>query len=826
MTAALTRTDVVVEPLPDRGESHRAADVLRLIIASSVFLAAALLSALAHTGVSKTERSLLESVVTLPAGLRDLLTGIAQLVLILVPVGILVVALVRRRFGLFGRFILTAAVATVTAYVFSHLVFQNSHPASWHQLLYGRGGIFDTTFPPVDWLCGAIALVMVASPELPQRWRMALWWTIGTAAVVEVMTGGFLPVDAVAAGALGITVGSAALAVFGAPSNRPEAAEIVDALQECGVDVCSLKEEVPARGDPAFFVATTREGAALSVRVLAGDDESRSRLARMSRWLLLRNPQDGRISTDVEAAAEHELLAMVTAARAGARVPEPVVAYPVGGRHGHRGSLVAWMAVDGRRMDVLTAEQISDATLHDLWSSVAQLRAHHLAHRALRTEHIVVDDSGNAWLTGFGQGELGAPDALLDNDVAELLTSLALQVGVDRAVSSAIDGLGAETVAHASSYLQPLALLGVTGAKAYEFDRARRVRLTGRDRARTLRPGQRPELVRDLRTAVEKATAMPPAARERLSRFTWKNTTALLGAFVVLHLVLPQLANFPAAIDALRTADWWWVLAALPAIFIAQAFSTLLQLGAIPARLPFGPTYVVQFGGSFLNKVTPANVGGMALNFRYLQKTGVDAGAATGSVGLQSIAGYLASFILLGGFLAATGRSTSVHLGFHSRQLEFLLITVLLVACALFGLTPWGRKYFHDKVWGFLKSAGSTIAEVAKSPSHVVAVIVGAFGGPLVQITALAMCIHAVGGTLPFVQVGAIYMGAKLLAGAAPVPGGLGALETALIGGLSALGMPVGPAASAVLIYRLLTYWLGLPIGWVGLKIAESRGYV
>ena len=59
-----------------------------------------------------------------------------------------------------------------------------------------------------------------------------------------------------------------------------------------------------------------------------------------------------------------------------------------------------------------------------------------------------------------------------------------------------------------------------------------------------------------------------------------------------------------------------------------------------------------------------------------------------------------------------------------------------------------------------------------------------------------------------------------------PVPGGLGALEAALVAGLSALGMPVGAAASAVLIYRLLTYWLTIPVGWVSLRVAEGRGYV
>ena len=103
---------------------------------------------------------------------------------------------------------------------------------------------------------------------------------------------------------------------------------------------------------------------------------------------------------------------------------------------------------------------------------------------------------------------------------------------------------------------------------------------------------------------------------------------------------------------------------------------------------------------------------------------------------------------------------------------------------------------------------------------------VGALGGPMVQIVALAMCVHAVGGELPFVQLGAVYLSAKLISGAAPVPGGLGVLEAGLTAGCSGLGMPVGAAASAVLLYRLLTFWLVIPVGWVSLKMAETRGYV
>ena len=171
----------------------------------------------------------------------------------------------------------------------------------------------------------------------------------------------------------------------------------------------------------------------------------------------------------------------------------------------------------------------------------------------------------------------------------------------------------------------------------------------------------------------------------------------------------------------------------------------------------------------------------------------------------------------------ATRRCTST---FTSSNGCWCVITAALVGCALFGLTPRGRRFFHDKVWAFIRSAGAAIAQVAKSPRHLALTGAGAFGGPLVQIVALWLCVHALGGQLPFVQVGAIYLGGHLVASAAPVPGGLGALEAALIAGLSALGMPVGAAASAVLIYRLLTYWLTIPVGWLCLKIAEQRGYV
>ncbi|MET8428846.1 hypothetical protein [Nocardia sp. NPDC004860] len=77
-----------------------------------------------------------------------------------------------------------------------------------------------------------------------------------------------------------------------------------------------------------LYLAET-SGPAFTIRVLAGDDQRRDLFRRWSRWFLLREPGD--VAQTALAATEHELLMLVPADRAGARVVEPAIAYPVAG---------------------------------------------------------------------------------------------------------------------------------------------------------------------------------------------------------------------------------------------------------------------------------------------------------------------------------------------------------------------------------------------------------------------------------------------------------------------------------------------------------------
>ena len=122
--------------------------------------------------------------------------------------------------------------------------------------------------------------------------------------------------------------------------------------------------------------------------------------------------------------------------------------------------------------------------------------------------------------------------------------------------------------------------------------------------------------------------------------------------------------------------------------------------------------------------------------------------------------------------------------------------------------------------------AAASLRRVAQIPGKMIMLFGGSALITLAYIGALAASVQAFGGGPGIVLIGAVYLGAAALAAAAPSPGGLGAIEAALIAGLTGVGMQSGPAVSAVLLYRLATYWLPVAPGWLSWRVLQRRGYV
>jgi uncharacterized protein (TIRG00374 family) len=96
----------------------------------------------------------------------------------------------------------------------------------------------------------------------------------------------------------------------------------------------------------------------------------------------------------------------------------------------------------------------------------------------------------------------------------------------------------------------------------------------------------------------------------------------------------------------------------------------------------------------------------------------------------------------------------------------------------------------------------------------------------LSYLLALVFSVEAFGGGLTVAQIGASYLGAAAIANIAPTPGGIGPLEAAMIAALSGFGLDAPIAISAVLTFRLATFWLPIAPGWATFVWMERRGEI
>ena len=90
----------------------------------------------------------------------------------------------------------------------------------------------------------------------------------------------------------------------------------------------------------------------------------------------------------------------------------------------------------------------------------------------------------------------------------------------------------------------------------------------------------------------------------------------------------------------------------------------------------------------------------------------------------------------------------------------------------------------------------------------------------LSYVLAMYFSTLAFGGGLDLAQVGAAYLVGSAVATVAPTPGGLGALEAAVIAALVSAGMHSTEAVPAVFLFRIATYWLPMIPGWFRVRLS------
>jgi uncharacterized membrane protein YbhN (UPF0104 family) len=587
---------------------------------------------------------------------------------------------------------------------------------------------------------------------------------------------------------IGGFVGVAVRYAAGQAINRPDAAQLVAALRARGFGIVRF-ERVPTEQDTRReYLGTTESGTQLEVLVLDRELITSGAVYNVYRLIRIRKEIAPAPALSLERVAEHRTLLAMAVARAQVPIPELLT----GVRCGPDAIVLVYQHRLSRPLERPTSEQ-----LDTVWELMNRLHRKGITHRGVTAERICVQPDGQLLLPIPEDGTVFATELRIALDRVQLLVSTAQLAGVEAAVASARRMLSPAELAGTLPLLQPIALTPEVRA-AVRDDR----------------------LIEAVREAVQPRSGIAAPEPIRVERVRPRTIVSLAAVLIAGYLIVGQLGSVPVG-RVLSTARLRWlplVLAASAASYLAAALSLM---GYVRERLSFARTALVQAAASFAGFVTPPAVGGLAVNIRYLRKSGVSTTGAAASVGMSQVVNGVSHVLLLIAFAAATGASAP-----HSLPIPgwaFGAIGGLVALVALLMALPAPRRWALQRVLPPLREATPRLLNLLVNPVKLAEGVGGALLLNGCYIAALWFSVHAFGGDVRLPQVAVVYLAGAAIGSAAPTPGGLGAVEIALSTGLAAAGMASAAAVSAVLLFRLATFWLPVPVGWLAFQWLQRR---
>ena len=824
---------------------RRPVDLLRCLLAVLGIVVAIGIGLLAGATARGVQIDAVGASSRLPHPVLALLGVAATLALLLWPAALAIRQLTRRQGRRLAEAVLTGGVTLALVALVNTALLHGAAAPLYDALAIQRAG---AACPLDGYLAGLAAYATIIGLTGPSRWRTALWLAVGVYAIATLATASITVLSLLITLLLGRAIGLGVRYAAGEWSQRPSAEEIAAGLSSAGHPVTVMRRTRQEGSESRRYAATARSGGRLDVLVFDRDQEAAGALYRLYRWLRLQGQVRRDRPLTLERAVERRALLSYATDEADVRTPRLLALISVGSdatvlAHERRaGTTLAQLASvpDGSGEDErgpagtpqpqphpdtagpdaahsgrarqdpalpgpappagAADSAPTDDQLLRVWEAVLQLHGHRVTHRALTGDRIMFADDGDVVLLDPGNGDVAATDLQLRLDLAQLLAELALLVGPDRTARVAVKAVGADELVAVVPLLQPIVLY-----------RSTRVAVR---RRRDVLPALRKQLL-DVAPGED-------AAPVRLERVRPRSVVTLIASLVAGYLLLGQLGRV-SLLSTLKAADWRWAALALVLSAVTYLGAAWSLSGYVPGRLKFGPLVLAQLAGSFVTLVTPAAVGGAALNIRYLQRRKIPAAVAAASVGLSQVVAFVLHLLLLVVFAAITGSQD------HSLQpptwVYFVIAALIIIVLTVVAI-PAGRRLLRARLAPVLSQVVPRLLAVMQQPRKLAEGIGGALLLTGAYIFCLDACVRALGGSIPLASIAVVYLTGAALGSAVPTPGGLGAVEAALSAGLTAAGLPGTIAVSAVLLFRTLTFWLPVPVGWGAFNYLERHEYI
>jgi uncharacterized membrane protein YbhN (UPF0104 family) len=785
---------------------------------------------------SNVEHSIATTLASPPDGIRWLISTIWWITSLGVIAVIAVMTLMSRRLSAIRDIAVSGAAAWLVC-VLSAVV------------LGTDGGRPTTTaYPHVDLafpvarVAATVAVVTAALPYFSRWLQLCLETAIGLLALTAVVNGSGLPISVLASLAVGWGVTAVVHLGFGSPLGLPSPGEVQLLLGDLRIAIADVAPAPKQEWGVGRFGGVV-EGSPVDVSVYGRDASDAQLLAKTVRFLFYRD-SGPTLALTRRQQVEHEAYLTLMADRAGARAPVVLAAGPAGPARdavfvtrpppGRPLSVFAPYVVAPAPVDGAGPERppsdppaggetvpdrdgppgptVADHTLDSIFDQLLILRAARLAHGALSTATIVVDEEGAAGLVDFRTASTVASTDQLDRDMAATVAAMAVVAGPERTVAAAVRCVPPEAIVGALPYLQRAALDPVA--------------------ARTLR-GKKALLV-ELREQGARAVGVDVPKLIEPRRISWVSLALVVGTLIGGWALIGVLINVTKSWSTITGAAWGWVAVTFVLAQAAYPAIALTTVGSVTNPLPYGRTLALELSDTFV-ALAGGSMAVLATRVRFFQQEGYTPTVAVSSGVLVSTASWIvkgALFLIalplaLGNFhFNSTPSSDSSSSSSHLVWIIVLAVVVVGVGLGLVFAVPRWRRLAAAKLRPKASEVWSHLKLLAGHPRNLVEIFGGSAAAQIFVALALGASLHAFGNRLNLATLIVVLTLGSMLGGISPVPGGMGVVEAGMIIGLTAAGINESNAVAAVFVQRLFTAYLPPIWGWFVLVWMRKKEYL
>jgi uncharacterized protein (TIRG00374 family) len=317
---------------------------------------------------------------------------------------------------------------------------------------------------------------------------------------------------------------------------------------------------------------------------------------------------------------------------------------------------------------------------------------------------------------------------------------------------------------------------------------------------------------------VQKAKNSPNSIHANRNKFIF-----LVIMAIALYLLAPELKLFHESRQVLIHVHL------LQLIYAAACIVMTFSLSSITYKLLAGKNYrfrrgiFIAFAGMFTNRLLPAGIGGIGLNFAFLRKQKYPKTTSVAIITINNLLGLCGHAALFVAVIIIFHRSIpKFSTSYSSQHLAIYIILALLLGTgSLFAIYSYRFRFTQT-----VRKLNEVLLSFRKQPFQLTSALISSIGLTICNIMALYFCSRSVELHISIVVLFMVFTLSIVTGTASPTPGGLGATEAGLIGGLIALHVSATNALALAIVYRLISFWLPFVCGGIVFAIIRKMDYV